>query len=96
MDITSLVCDTPSMSDPEKTIPAGEFKQTCLRLIDEVQTTGLRIVITKRGRPVAQVVPLEPKQCVHHWPTELAAQGSMSDDLLAPAEEAESWEALRR
>ena len=39
-------------------IPAGEFKQHCLRLLDEVATTHVAVVITKRGKPVARLVPL--------------------------------------
>ena len=40
-------------------VPAGEFKQHCLALLDQVSETGVSIVVTKRGRPVARVVPLE-------------------------------------
>jgi prevent-host-death family protein len=40
-------------------VPAGEFKAHCLRLMDEVRTTGRPIVITKRGKPVARLVPVE-------------------------------------
>jgi prevent-host-death family protein len=40
-------------------IPAGEFKQRCLALLDQVEETGIPIVVTKRGRPVARLVPLE-------------------------------------
>jgi prevent-host-death family protein len=43
----------------EATIPAGEFKQRCLALLDEVSETGVGILITKRGRPVARVVPVD-------------------------------------
>jgi prevent-host-death family protein len=40
------------------TIPAGEFKQRCLALLDRIAQTGMPIVVTKRGRPVARVVPV--------------------------------------
>ena len=40
-------------------IPAGEFKAKCLKLIDEVQQQRKEIVITKRGKPVARLVPLK-------------------------------------
>ena len=42
-----------------RTIPAGEFKNRCLALMDEVNETGATIVITKRGRPVSRLVPVE-------------------------------------
>lgn len=38
-------------------IPAGEFKAKCLQLMDRVARTREAIVITKRGRPVAKLVP---------------------------------------
>ncbi|MGE0748897.1 MAG: type II toxin-antitoxin system Phd/YefM family antitoxin [Rhodospirillales bacterium] len=38
-------------------VPAGEFKAHCLKLMDEVNETGTEIVITKRGKPVARLVP---------------------------------------
>lgn len=38
-------------------IPATEFKAKCLALLDEVQQEGGSITVTKRGRPVATVMP---------------------------------------
>jgi len=37
------------------TVPAGEFKAKCLQLMDEVLESDLTILVTKRGKPVAQV-----------------------------------------
>jgi prevent-host-death family protein len=42
------------------TVAASEFKAKCLRLLDEVEEKGQTLVITKRGRPVARVVPVSP------------------------------------
>ncbi len=39
-------------------IPAGEFKAKCLKLLDEVQQKHREIIITKRGKPVARLLPL--------------------------------------
>lgn len=39
----------------EKTIPASEFKAKCLRILDHLGPQG--VVITKRGKPVARVIP---------------------------------------
>jgi prevent-host-death family protein len=41
-----------------KTIPAGQFKQGCLAILDEVARTHREVVITKRGRPVARLAPV--------------------------------------
>jgi prevent-host-death family protein len=39
-------------------IPAGEFKAKCLKLLDDVQQHHREIIVTKRGKPVARLVPL--------------------------------------
>ncbi len=44
----------------ERSIPAGRFKAECLALLDDVAQSNVEIVVTKRGRPVARVVPVEP------------------------------------
>jgi prevent-host-death family protein len=41
-----------------RTIKASEFKAKCLKLIDEVAATGEPIVITKNGKPTAQLGPV--------------------------------------
>jgi len=43
-------------------IPAGQFKAQCLKLMDDVQEQHREIVITKRGKPVAKLVPFEDKR----------------------------------
>jgi prevent-host-death family protein len=42
-----------------KTIAAGAFKARCLAIMDEVQAKRQAVVITKRGKPVAKLVPVE-------------------------------------
>lgn len=42
-----------------KTIAAATFKAQCLTLMDEVRVTKRPLVITKRGKPVAKLVPIE-------------------------------------
>ncbi|MGE3488444.1 MAG: type II toxin-antitoxin system Phd/YefM family antitoxin [Vicinamibacterales bacterium] len=41
-----------------RTIAAGKFKDVCLQTLDEVAASRRPIVITKRGRPVARLVPV--------------------------------------
>jgi prevent-host-death family protein len=43
--------------DTTMEIPAGEFKAKCLQLMDKVSRSREPIVITKRGKPVAKLVP---------------------------------------
>jgi prevent-host-death family protein len=48
----------------DKIIPAGEFKAKCLRLMDEVARLRTPLVITKRGKAVAKLVPVEEAAAV--------------------------------
>jgi prevent-host-death family protein len=49
---------TMDMEALMRTIKASEFKAKCLKLIDEVAATGEPIVITKNGKPTAQLGPV--------------------------------------
>jgi prevent-host-death family protein len=49
------------MMQRQRRITAAQFKAKCLRLIDEVAQRRVPIVITKRGRPVAKLVPVDDK-----------------------------------
>jgi prevent-host-death family protein len=42
-----------------KTMTASRFKAQCLALLDEVAETGESLVVTKHGRPVARVGPVQ-------------------------------------
>jgi prevent-host-death family protein len=44
-----------------KQMPAGQFKAKCLAVMNEVQSTGEPVVITKRGKPVVKVIPIREK-----------------------------------
>ena len=43
----------------EPTIPASRFKAQCLAILDRVERTRSPVVVTKHGRPVARVVPID-------------------------------------
>jgi prevent-host-death family protein len=70
-----------------KTIAAGKFKDTCLRTLDEVAATRTPIVITKRGHPVARLVPYRPGAS----PRSLA--GSVLKESGDPFGTGEAWDA---
>jgi prevent-host-death family protein len=64
---------------PVRSIPAGEFKARCLEVLDRVARDGGTYVVTKRGRPVARVVPVEaPKQ------TSIRGSVTYLSDIVAP------------
>lgn len=69
----------------KKKVPAGEFKARCLALLDEVAETGESIVVTKRGRPVAQVLPFVGEES-----PSLRGSVQFHEDIVEPMGEA--WE----
>lgn len=83
--VTCATLVTMSAKKREKSLPAGEFKAKCLALLDEVEARGSSIIITKRGRPVARVVPLARAG------ESLIGSLLYEEDLLAPIDV--EWEA---
>ena len=72
-----------------KKMMASEFKSKCLKVMDEVATTGVEVVVTKNGVPVGKFVPYA------HKPKSLrglhAGLLKAADDLVKPT--GENWEA---
>ena len=71
-------------------IPAGKFKATCLQLMDQVNRTGEEIVITKHGKPVARLVPVDP-QAPRQTFGLLADQTEVYGDIVEPT--GQTWDA---
>jgi len=70
-----------------KMIAAGKFKDLCLRVLDDVQRTKSAVVITKRGRPIAKLVPCGPS------PTARSLEGSVLKETGDPFSTSERWDA---
>lgn len=75
------------------TIQASEFKAKCLALMDEVARTGKTIVVTKNGKPVAELRPHRPPRAksligLHK------GQIKINGDIVSPIG-ADLWEALK-
>lgn len=73
-------------------VPAAQFKAECLRLIEEMNETGVPLTITRRGKPVAVLSPV-PAAPVR--PLIGAARGVVTryDDPFAPAADESAWAA---
>jgi len=72
-----------------KRMAAGLFKANCLAVMDEVQAKHEAIVITKRGRPVAKLVPvITDKDEIYNF---LAGKGAVTGDVISPAIAPQEW-----
>jgi prevent-host-death family protein len=71
-------------------IPAGRFKAECLELMDRVAKTREAIVITKHGRPVAQLAPIaaDSRSLFGYMKGSIKSEGNLTDALD------ENWSAL--
>ena len=74
-----------------KAIKASEFKAKCLALIDEVASSGDKIVITKNGKPLAELVPHRSRTVSPFgvWKDSVEIKG----DIISPLDV--EWEALK-
>jgi prevent-host-death family protein len=76
-----------------KRIAAGKFKAQCLRIMDEVRSTREPVLITKKGRPVAKLVPAE--KATDDFIGRLEGEIKIVGDIESPVTPLEDWDALR-
>jgi antitoxin (DNA-binding transcriptional repressor) of toxin-antitoxin stability system len=68
---------------------AGAFETNCLAALDEVQTKHETVVITKRGKAVAKLVPVgTDTDEIYNF---LAGKGVVTRDVVSPAISPEDW-----
>ncbi len=73
-------------------INISTFKATCLELLKRVKRTGLPVLVTLRGEPVAEVRPPQVNQGRRRWLGSARESGEVKGDLVAPT--GERWEAM--
>jgi antitoxin (DNA-binding transcriptional repressor) of toxin-antitoxin stability system len=75
-------------------IAVSKFKATCLAALDRVRATGRPLRVTRFGKPLADVVPARVAAPGSSWLGAMRGRGRIEDDLIDPAEDASSWNAL--
>ncbi|MBZ5680565.1 MAG: type II toxin-antitoxin system Phd/YefM family antitoxin [Acidobacteriia bacterium] len=72
-----------------KKMAAGSFKVHCLAVMDEVQSKKETVLITKRGKPVAKLVPADKEtDDIYGF---FAGKGAITGDILSPALSLKDW-----
>jgi antitoxin (DNA-binding transcriptional repressor) of toxin-antitoxin stability system len=72
-----------------KKMAAGVFKTNCLKVMDEVQAKRVTVVITKRGKPVAMLVPVKAEaDDIYNF---FAGKGKILGDVVKPAFSRKEW-----
>lgn len=72
-------------------IQAGKFKARCLKLMDRVHRTKRKIIITKRNKPIAQLVPIE--EASGNLFGVMKGTIRITGDIISPIDEV--WDASR-
>lgn len=72
----------------------SKFKATCLAVLEEVRRTREPVRITRRGQPMAEVVPPTAAVPADGWLGAWRGQGKILGDIVAPAVDPEDWEAI--
>jgi prevent-host-death family protein len=76
-----------------KKMAAGSFKTNCLAVMDEVQAKRETVIITKHGKPVAKLVPVEPQgDDIFGF---LRGKATIIGDVVSPALSLREWGNLK-
>jgi prevent-host-death family protein len=77
-----------------KHIPASAFKARCLSVMNDVQTTGEPVIVTKRGKPVVKVIPAElEKDDLFGF---MAGKFKIVGDIEAPVVPLKHWKIMKK
>lgn len=78
-----------------ETIAISKFKATALAVLERVRRTGEPVLVTKRGEPIAEIVPptRSPKGTRDFGG--MAGTARIVGDIISPVSEESDWEALR-
>ena len=74
-----------------KTMAISHFKAQALKVLDQIARNHETLIITKRGKPIAQIVPYRD-EAQQAEPGRLADTLVFEEDIVSPLGE-EMWEA---
>lgn len=78
---------------PTDTIAISQFKATCLGVLERVRRTGTSVIVTRRGVPIAEVIPPSIAGTHAGWLGAMRGTATIAGDLVSPASEPTDWEA---
>lgn len=78
-----------------ESISVSKFKATCLAVLEEVRRSGRSLVITKRGVPIAELVPPTSGTRGAEWMGSMAGTFEIVGDIVSPIMPLDEWEACR-
>lgn len=85
-----MVYDHVSLLGMES-IPVSKFKATCLAVLQRVKRTGRPVLITRFGKPVAEVGPPTQRVAQSDWLGSMAGRIELASDIIHPVADAKIW-----
>ena len=76
-----------------RVLPISRFKATCPAVLQQVHKSGVAVRITRRGEPIADVVPPRPVQRPASWPGVMAGRTRVLGDVTVAGSDLAAWEA---
>jgi prevent-host-death family protein len=76
-------------------VAISEFKAKCLALLEEVDKTKISLLVTRRGRPIAEVIPTSPNMEERDWLGSMSDSIEITGDVVSPVIEIQEIEALK-
>lgn len=74
-------------------IAISKFKATCLAVLERVRKTQKPVLVTRFGKPIAEIVPPSPSKKSASWLGSAAGTARITGDIISPASSEEDWEA---
>ena len=82
------------MADDIETISISHFKATCLSVLESVRQTGQSVRVTRRGQPMAEIVPVASASNDATWLGSLRNSIRVHGDIVSSVVDADDWEVL--
>jgi len=80
---------------PFDEVSISEFKAKCLSLLEQVNKTKSTLRVTRRGKPIADVIPASPKSEPKRWIGSMSDRIELSGDIVSPVIELDDVEAIQ-
>ena len=81
-----------TLTELMETMPISKFKATCLAVLRRVRATGQRVRITRRGEPIADIVPPGPPERLEGWLGAMSDRARITCDITVPSSDLVPWE----
>jgi len=76
-------------------MPISKFKATCLAALEDVRRTGRPLLVTRFGKPVAEIVPPTPAPVTRNWLGDMRGTAQIVGDITMPSSELVDWNACK-